>query len=264
MNGDGVEDVFVSAPYALADHVYQGKAYLWFGNSTSTSDVLAGDIAQNTNSSGFQIVGERGADLNRGGFADPINKTTSAIEFERSVRTRDGDLAGFSIDSVRDFNGDGLSDLLLSALNHSDRNDGRIYIVFGKDDGTEVRLGDIVSESNAEGLIINAGSLPTLVLSPGHRKGRVLRDAGDFNGDGLSDLIFNSGFFSSPSNVIIFGKEDVQNIDLDETISIDDGVGVSSTGGIFFDGNFTINPDKQILFDFEVTDSPGKGHRQSH
>ncbi len=126
-----------------------GGAYVIFGK-TNTSTV---DLA-NLGSGGFAIVG-----------ATPGAET------------------GVSISTAGDFNGDGLSDIIIGAPNRNAGLPGMngtasaAYVVFGKTDSNPVDLANLGSG----GLVIQG--------SAQSRLGITVSGAGDFNGDGYADVI---------------------------------------------------------------------------
>ncbi|HEX8085756.1 MAG TPA: hypothetical protein VF529_15805 [Solirubrobacteraceae bacterium] len=91
-----------------------------------------------------------------------------------------GSRAGWVVANAGDFNGDGVSDILVGAPNHDapNRTDaGAAYVVFGPREGLPETLG--------------AGPRVVRLLGaePGDRLGSTAAAAGDVNGDGLADVI---------------------------------------------------------------------------
>lgn len=198
VNGDGYADIIVSAPYALADRMYQGKSYVVFGSGAQATTSI-GPLESAEDPDGFVIIGEEGADHQR-----------SYDRIGNARLIQGGDLAGWVVDSVRDFNGDGLSDLLVSAPNALRDNRGRMYVVFGKDDGQPVQLTNVAMDSDPSGF----ATIGTLALLRGGW-GSAMSEAGDFNGDGLSDFLVHPDYVSDTNSFIIPGRADPQNIALE-------------------------------------------------
>ncbi|MBA5249257.1 MAG: hypothetical protein FE834_06975, partial [Gammaproteobacteria bacterium] len=187
VNGDGLDDLIVGA----VDNSHKGKSYVVFGKTSGTAINLS-DITSASGTGGFLITGEKAADY-----------------------------IGFSVSSAGDVNGDGLDDLIVgtSLANKS-------YVVFGKDDGTAVNIGDIASASGTGGFIINGES-------ESDRSGYSVSSAGDVNGDGLDDLIIGAiaadpNGDGSGKSYVVFGKADNTAINLSAI--------TSGTGGFVING----------------------------
>ena len=155
VNGDGMDDLIVGAPYASVNgSSNNGASYVVFGKANNTTAVDLSVIASGNSSLGFLING------------------ASA-----------GDNSGFSVSSAGDLNGDGFDDLIVGAPNASPNGvnaAGASYVVFGKAGGAPVDLSVIAS--GIGGFVIN-GALAN------DRSGRSVSSAGDVNGDGYDDLI---------------------------------------------------------------------------
>jgi len=193
VNGDGYSDVIVGAPWNDAGGSNAGRSYIYFGGTSmdNTADVTmtgeaAGDFfgysvstAGDVNGDGYSdvIVGARlndagGTDAGRsyiyfgGASVDNIADVTM-------TGVTSGDLFGTSVSAAGDVNGDGYSDIIVSA-NVNDAggsNAGRVYIFFG---GTSMdNIADVIMTGEAAGDLF----------------GSSVSTAGDVNGDGYSDVI---------------------------------------------------------------------------
>jgi hypothetical protein len=113
VNGDGLADMILGAPYADPSEINgAGRGYVVFGKNNSSAVYLS-DIANGN-----------------GGFA--INGQSS------------GEQAGYSVSAAGDINGDGLADLIVGAPS-SLPNSGSAYVIFGKTDTAPVNLSDVVA-----------------------------------------------------------------------------------------------------------------------
>jgi hypothetical protein len=174
VNGDGLADFVVGA--SLADQtgkVDAGKSYVVFGK-TSTTAIELSAIAAGT-----------------GGFV--INGLNA------------GDGAGYSVSNAGDMNGDGLNDILVSAITADTltmNNMGAAYVVYGQTAQTAVNLADIVQGKGGFVIVGQSGS---------ESIGTSVSAAGDVNGDGFADLLVASYYSDPPAGAdagrtyVIFG-----------------------------------------------------------
>jgi hypothetical protein len=157
VNGDGLDD-FIVGQYARTDPGATGRngaAFVVFGKA-DTEDVASESLLSGAGN-GFVIQG--GVD-------------------DHGV--------GYSVSGAGDFNGDGLSDLILSVptLNRSSPDDltqppSGAFVVFGKVDHAPVRLADIAA---------GIGGFALIADTPGEYWGFRAVGVGDVNGDGLDDI----------------------------------------------------------------------------
>jgi hypothetical protein len=152
VNGDGLDDFIVGAPYNSAGGSAAGAAYVIFGNAAGSPNL---DLSALSSSEGFKIVGNA------------------------------GDYLGTTFATAGDVNGDGFGDLILGA----DRNDaggtdaGAAYVIFGKASGFgTIELASLTSD---DGFKITGDGLSD-------KAGRAVACAGDVNGDGLDDVIISA------------------------------------------------------------------------
>ncbi|HEV2747626.1 MAG TPA: hypothetical protein VGW34_10050, partial [Allosphingosinicella sp.] len=207
-NGDGFDDIVIGAPHADAAYPSTGKAYVIFGHSGAFADIPdVGSLPANT----MELQGEKQSNL-----------------------------AGHSVSSAGDVNGDGIDDLLVGApfASIGDPSDpgfvastGTVYVVFGKT--THSGTFNLADMTAADGFAVHGGG--------NHQIGSSASGAGDVNGDGFDDIIVGSpsvddnGAYSGAAYVL-FGKAsgfgtvppggDTPEIDVSAPIAATDGFAV--------------------------------------
>lgn len=253
-NNDGIVDMLMGADYASPNGVnLAGEAYLVFGQDTvgtgvnfpatfelSTLNSMTGIIFHGVNESdtlGRQVT--NAGDINHDGIDDialqapsedtnasgsgavyVVYGTTDAITSPVNLSTLDGnngfvmygenqsDHAGSQLAFGGDFNGDGKDDLIIGApdADMPDTNEGLVYFLHGRDSPFPAAF-DMDDIDNANGFIL-AGN------NNWDKAGSAVSHAGDFNGDGISDLIvgvsgndFNGG--SNGTVYVLFGSSDI-------------------------------------------------------
>ena len=93
------------------------------------------------------------------------------------------DYSGWSVSATGDINGDGRHDLIIGAPHYSN-NTGLIYVVFG---GPGVGSGGLFNLSSLDG----SNGFKLVGKAAGDYSG-FATSAGDFNGDGISDLLIGA------------------------------------------------------------------------
>ena len=193
INSDGYSDIIVGAPGYTAN---TGRVYIFYGgsNMNNVADVIMTGETTNDNF-GFSV--SSAGDVNRDGILDVVigaygyNSVTGKayIFYGGSSMNNIADITmtgesanncfGFSVSSAADVNGDGYSDVFVSAFGYLS-NTGRAYIFYGGSSMNNVADVIITGEGGSNDF------------------GRFLSSAGDVNGDSESDLIigcpgYNSG-----------------------------------------------------------------------
>ncbi|GKS70217.1 hypothetical protein W03_22210 [Nitrosomonas sp. PY1] len=184
VNGDGFDDLIIGAPDADIHGYDSGSSYVVFGKSSGFD--AAFDLADLDGSNGFRLDG-----------------------------LAERDYLGSSVSNAGDVNGDGFSDVLISASgadNHG-TDSGSVYVVFGKSTGFTGVL-DLANLASNAGFRIDGQNAGDRLGST--NTGDAVSAAGDINKDGFSDLMVAS--MSSQTSYVIFGRSDFANTETEKLI----------------------------------------------
>jgi hypothetical protein len=251
VNGDGYADILVST---LTDIGGTHATYVVYGGTTNTGVDLSGNTINS--SQGFKIdippstaisaAVSNAGDVNGDGYGDVLfsnsgsdtngytpvayviygGASNASFDVTSIDSSRGFKIQGFSgniyqteASSAGDFNGDGYADLAFSDKAH-------VYVVYG---GASNALLDLNASSGAitsqSGLVINA--------SAGANIGGRMANAGDANGDGLSDLIV--GAYGENAAYVVYGRTSANAINISNgTIAASDGFKVVGNTGTSF------------------------------
>ncbi len=180
INGDGIDDLIIGAPYADPNGNRSGRSYVVFGSDAGLANPF--NLSTLNGSNGFVLNGE-GA-------------------FDRSGR---------SVSAAGDINGDGVDDLIIGA-DGADPNgnySGRSYVVFGSASELPNPF-DLATLNGSNGFVLNGEAADD-------GSGRSVSAAGDINGDGIDDLIIGAssadpnGSYSGRSYVVFGSDTDLPN-----------------------------------------------------
>ncbi len=207
VNGDGQADIIIGAAGAGAT----GRAYLIYGQAGAARGPI--DLSHLSASDGFIIIG-----------------------------AQIGGQLGMSVSSAGDVNGDGLADVIIGAPNGTSAGSsgvGKAYVIFGQQGSTRGTI-DLQNVLAAEGLIISAA----LGFDDA---GAALAGAGDFNGDGLSDVMIgaplsDTGATDAGAVWVVYGTRPSTAVHLTGTAAAQSMFGSAQNDTLFgHDGNDTLD-----------------------
>ncbi len=236
INGDGIDDILIGVESWNRDNYVTevGMVYVVFGRKNGDFPSIL-DVDLLSPSQGFKIYGESAqnhlgftvsgaGDVNGDGISDIIVGAFGAgtggkayvifgskqgLEDMRlppapgkgfTVEGSNGEHLGNSVSKVGDFNGDGIDDVIIGA-HVADSWRGKAYIIYGKRGWFPATIR--TPPSATDGMMIQG-------VFGGDNFGCSVGGTGDFNGDGLQDVIV--GAYAANGNrggaYIIFGSRE--------------------------------------------------------
>ena len=284
VNGDGIDDLIIGAAgVSVGGAEDTGAAYVVFGRSGGFSAAL--DLDALNGSNGFRLHGVDGGDsagfwvdtagdVNADGLADMIIGAPGAANGAGEAYVVFGQASGFaadidlgalngstgfringatagdglgqSVQGVGDINGDRIDDVLVGAPS-ANGGTGAGYVFFGSETDFAATLD--VSDLNG-----NNGFRLTGVASDDNT-GIAVSEAGDFNGDGIGDLVIGASRAdpNGPNDAgvayVVFGNRGgfTANLDLDDLDGGNgfrlDGISLSDFAGRAVSGVGDFNGD---------------------
>jgi hypothetical protein len=171
LNGDGIADLVLGAP--VLRYAEKPAVYVLFGHTGNWPAVF--NLTSLNGSNGFII---------------------------ESYDENSNDCLGYSVSSARDFNADGIDDLIIGAPS-SQR--GTVYVLFGHT-GNWPAVVNITRLTGANGFMVDG-------LQDHDQLGGSVSTAGDFNGDTIADLVIGApmsrgtGLSKAGEVYVIFGQK---------------------------------------------------------
>ncbi|MBN9564649.1 MAG: FG-GAP repeat protein [Alphaproteobacteria bacterium] len=218
VNGDGIDDIIIGAPYVA---VGIGQAYVVFGNKGPFNASF--DLRHLNGQNGFILDGfgseltgvavSQAGDINGDGISDVIvgapatqnnvgqayvvygNKVFPSLINSSSLNGINGftfiapsaeEYFGTSVSSAGDVNGDGMNDIIIGSPYAGAMQSGQAYVVYGTKTGFNPTFN--VSALNGN----NGFTLDLDLLLYAGGLGYTVSSAGDINGDGVDDLVLGA------------------------------------------------------------------------
>ena len=263
-NADGIADVVLTAPFG--GNSSPGGVYVVYGGPAGAPLVSLDDVANGIG--GFRFLGAdfdeigralaTGVDINADGIDDivvgadgldhyPDVGGAAYVVFGKagglpsfSVDDLGGSVGGFTISGVAeggavgeflaagDFDGDGDTDILVSAPNNwgdvNLRNAGALFFIEGQAGGLSLDV-DLADIAAGQGGFRLSGTL----FDEGF--GHLVSNLGDIDGDGIEDLSFRVGEKAvfPHATYVVFGK--TSGLDATTTTDLDANIGGFRIGG---------------------------------
>ena len=218
INGDGLADIILGAPFSPVDGgVSTGRSFVVYGKATTTNVNLT-DVTNNIG--GFAIIGQGAQDL-----------------------------SGFSVGAAGDLNGDGLADLIVGAPGydaaHGSVQTGRSYIIFGSKSGAFAAGSAVDNVGTSANDTLTSTGTQTLAggsFSAGTGNDTFIANGADVLLGGMGKDIFtvNASMMTALQNRWGAGGNTSQLAKIDGGAGIDT-LRMGGTGGLGFDFSLISN-----------------------
>ncbi|MFM7365692.1 MAG: DUF4114 domain-containing protein [Cuspidothrix sp.] len=205
INGDGIDDLIIGAPYADPN-----------GSNSGSTFVIYGRDKDNPFTNKF-------TDGN-------INISELDIEDGFAINGQGVEQSGFSVSKAGDINGDGIGDLIIGARDGGTNYTGKAYVVFGKDGKFESNI-NLADLDGSNGFTING-------ISESSNLGWAVSALGDINNDGIDDIIVTASNANESKGqaYVIYGSKDPFGSSFDlSSLNSDNGFVID---GLATDGQF--------------------------
>ncbi|MCD4656816.1 MAG: choice-of-anchor D domain-containing protein [Planctomycetes bacterium] len=269
LNNDGIEDIIIGAPGFYEGGYSTGKAYIYYGSSSPTSIIYATNA--DVMITGVDVGGKFGGcvssagDYNNDNIDDIIigapyangqtnrtgvvyifygksniaaNLSASSADVKFNGRQTNEEF-GYSVSSAGDFNNDGIDDIIIGAWHDYENATwaGAAFVYYGSSSPISIEY-----PRNADIRILGENAYDGFAIS--------VSNAGDFNNDGLDDILISthcddSGgndvgaafvFYGKSNHYSMYSKGDADFIVLGENYREWFGFCSSSAGDLNSDG----------------------------